>query len=75
MFVLDTTLFWSEIWFMPHMWRKWRVNGGVELEIKKMKKQTNPPFHLLVLESPNSQETRGLCVHATSDFKDNNKDK
>jgi len=21
-FVLDTTFFWSEIWFMPHMWRK-----------------------------------------------------
>ena len=28
-----------------------------------------------MLEAPNSQETRGLLVHATSDFQDNNKDK
>ena len=75
MFVLDTTLFWSKIWLMPHMWRKYSVNGGGGLEIKKMKRQPNPPFHHLVLEAPDSQETRGLCVHATSDFQDNNKDK
>lgn len=49
---------------MPHMWRKCGVNGGGGLEIKKMKRQTNPPFHLSVLEAPNSQETRGLLVHA-----------
>ena len=75
MFVLDTTLFWSEIWFMPHVWRKCGVNGGGGLKIKKMKKQKNPPFHLLVLEAPDSQETRVLLVHATSDFQGNNKDK
>ena len=75
MFVLDTTLFWSEIWFMPHMWRKCGVKEVVGLGKKKMKKQKNPLFHLSALRAPDSQETRGLLVHATSDFQDNNKDK
>lgn len=73
MFVLDTTLFWSKIWFMPHMWRKYGVNEGVGLKIKKMKKQKNPPFHLLVLEAPDSQETRGLLVHAVLEAQNHNK--
>ncbi len=54
--------------------KMWHKRGGW-VGKKKMKKQKNLLFHLLVLEAPNSQETRGLLVHATSDFQDNNKDK
>ena len=59
MFVLDTTLFWSEIWFMPHMWRKCSVNEVGWVGNKKDEKVDESTFSSFGARS--TQFTRDTC--------------